>query len=915
MSNLSGSCTGAGQLRWYNNSTTTGAGLSMPVTVNSSNTTFYAKCYDASFPAGCQYSNAVPLALSVTSRVTVTVSGPTTVCVNSTVNYTSSHSPGSWFIASGSSSATINSVTGNFISNSTPGSVTIGYAHTNGPCMDTGYLSITVIPPPVVSLNDTAACFGNTIQLTPSVGGGTYTVLSGPGNVTPAGLFSSASVGTTRVAYAITSGGCIGNDTADVVINPLPSQPIGVTTSDDTICRGATAILSGNCSGSTIVWYSNNSGTGTPLFSGNNYPANPSQDDTIYAFCYDSTTMCQSFFSDSISIVVEKCTDTITKLMPSNGCGDTTILPISSIPGGPNYINTCIGNPYTAGGDSVIFINDSTFYVIPSSLPYTPDSVCIVICNTTIPLCDTTFMRFMPNPGTPPISPPIITCMDDTVYIGTTGSVTVSPSQVSSVNYECLLPGTTAVSQSNFTCADTGVNTIWVYASNNLGAIDSCQANITVWDTTRPTVVCQNINAYLDATGNISITAADLDGGTNDNCAILNLTANPTAFTCADIGPNNVTLIATDVNGNIDSCTAVVTVLDTLPGSIVCNPGTFYITPLGTVTIDTTGLVSSVSDNCGIDSVWVKDTDTLLSCLNVGSYNATIYVSDVNGNIDSCISNLTVVDTNAPVANCMDTTIYLDSNGNVTIDSSFVNAGSNATCSNVTMALSQYNFGCTDLNINTVTLTVTDAFNRSSSCTANVTVLDTNAPVIICPSNSSIDVTEQCEYVIPDYTASMSITDNCAASTGITITQTPSAGTVVNATTGGTLQYTQPIIITATDPSNNQTTCTFNVDLNCNIDFLIPQFISPNNDGFNDTWIIDFITEYPNSSVKIFNRWGGLVYQMDNYDNSWDGTSNKGQKVNTSDSQDGIIPSATYFYIVDKGNGDDPYTGYLYIRK
>jgi hypothetical protein len=54
--------------------------------------------------------------------------------------------------------------------------------------------------------------------------------------------------------------------------------------------------------------------------------------------------------------------------------------------------------------------------------------------------------------------------------------------------------------------------------------------------TTAPNTVCQNINAYLDGTGNITINDADLDGGSSAVCGTsLTFSASQTAFTCADI--------------------------------------------------------------------------------------------------------------------------------------------------------------------------------------------------------------------------------------------------------------------------------------------------------------------------------------------------------------------------------------------
>lgn len=67
--------------------------------------------------------------------------------------------------------------------------------------------------------------------------------------------------------------------------------------------------------------------------------------------------------------------------------------------------------------------------------------------------------------------------------------------------------------------------------------------------------------------------------------------------------------------------------------------------------------------------------------------------------------------------------------------------------------------------------------------------------------------------------------------------------------------------------------------------------VSPDNDGKNDTWIIDNITAYPKNTVTIFDRWGNTVWSRDGYNNNtvvWDGTD-KNKKT---------LPEGTYFYVV-----------------
>ncbi len=100
-------------------------------------------------------------------------------------------------------------------------------------------------------------------------------------------------------------------------------------------------------------------------------------------------------------------------------------------------------------------------------------------------------------------------------------------------------------------------------------------------------------------------------------------------------------------------------------------------------------------------------------------------------------------------------------------------------------------------------------------------------------------------------------------------------------------------------------TITFRVgsDAECEI----PSIITPNNDGMNDAFIIPCLGEgdrYPSSVLSIFNQWGDEVFHAEPYQNDWEGTF---------DGED--LPPATYFYIIDLGNGEKPMTGYLIIQR
>ncbi len=79
-------------------------------------------------------------------------------------------------------------------------------------------------------------------------------------------------------------------------------------------------------------------------------------------------------------------------------------------------------------------------------------------------------------------------------------------------------------------------------------------------DNTPPIAVCQDITVQLEAPGTASITGGDVDGGSTDNGGIASLEVSPNSFSCADVGPNTVTLTVTDASSNTATCQATVTV-------------------------------------------------------------------------------------------------------------------------------------------------------------------------------------------------------------------------------------------------------------------------------------------------------------------------------------------------------------------
>ncbi|MGK0386630.1 MAG: gliding motility-associated-like protein, partial [Patiriisocius sp.] len=102
--------------------------------------------------------------------------------------------------------------------------------------------------------------------------------------------------------------------------------------------------------------------------------------------------------------------------------------------------------------------------------------------------------------------------------------------------------------------------------------------------------------------------------------------------------------------------------------------------------------------------------------------------------------------------------------------------------------------------------------------------------------------------------------------------------------------------------------------------FNIFNAVSPDGNGENDIFLIQGISEYPENSVQIFNRWGVKVFEVDGY-----GGSNDLENVFTGESdgratieQGTLLPTGTYFYVLkfsSNNPGQETYAGYLYLNR
>ncbi|HEX6846082.1 MAG TPA: T9SS type A sorting domain-containing protein [Chitinophagaceae bacterium] len=195
--------------------------------------------------------------------------------------------------------------------------------------------------------------------------------------------------------------------------------------------------------------------------------------------------------------------------------------------------------------------------------------------------------------------PPVAECKDMTINLNGSGQATLAVEDInngsSDPNDDAL---TYSLSKTSYSCIDVGTHTVTLTVTDPDGASSTCTATVTVVDNTAPTVVTKNITAYLDANGQVTITPAQVDNGSSDNCSIQNRALNITSFSCDDIGANTVTLTVTDVNGNSASNTATVTVVDNL-GPIITSvtPDPAFLWPPDNK-MKTVNIAIVSTDNC-----------------------------------------------------------------------------------------------------------------------------------------------------------------------------------------------------------------------------------------------------------------------------------------------------------------------------
>jgi gliding motility-associated-like protein len=456
-----------------------------------------------------------------------------------------------------------------------------------------------------------------------------------------------------------------------------------------------------------------------------------------------------------------------------------------------------------------------------------------------------------------------------------TSILTVTTQPVSS-NYAC--EGSTA----SFTVAASGTTNIayqWQRYNSGTGLFEDIADNATYSGTATATLTINNVSSAEAGEYQCVISgdvAADVitDVG---NLVFNSLPSPPDVVNGVSCGAGTVTLTASGGNPG-DYRWYSGSALTLIPGE----QNDTYTTP--SLASTTTYHVSIVDTFC--ESVTVPVMAIISSPPDQPTITSSI--SPIGNALTIC--NTTLLTLSAPTGYAS----YLWSEGSSTQQISVTSTGNYS----VTVTNAE---GCTSLASSDLIITVQDA-----PCSNTAPVI-TNTTLITTIGNS----------VSLDLLSLISDADNNLALNSLLILQQPASG--APATLNGTLMEINynGISFTGQDAFTIQVCDVFGActsqQLQISVIGEIEIFnaLSPNNDGQNDAFIIryiDLIPDTQNNRVTIYNRWGDVVFEVINYNNT--DRVFRGQNDNGKD-----LPSGTYFYKIEFGNRMEMKTGYLSVRR
>jgi gliding motility-associated-like protein len=410
--------------------------------------------------------------------------------------------------------------------------------------------------------------------------------------------------------------------------------------------------------------------------------------------------------------------------------------------------------------------------------------------------------------------------------------------------------------------------TVDIVVTDEGGNSNQCSFDIILSDTISPVLNCPNdTNIYADAS--CEATVPDYTGVVvaTDNCTnpgSIVISQNPVAGgTLSGLGANQlITIQAVDLVGNSSTCQFTVNLLDTISPAVTCPPTqTLNGNASCMASVPDFSALITNSDNCSNTiNLTYTQSPTIGSMVTGPVTIGTITIEDESGNTNSCDFDIEVIDIFPPNITCPpNQDLYLNGNCETTVPDF---SGSTVVTDNCLtpgqLAITQNPIAGTVLpgapSSAIITMFVADTSGNNNQCQFTVNLIDTIAPTISCPSDSTVYVDAACAYAVADYSSGATVLDNCSISGNITVTQDITVGTIYTA-------GVHPIVLTATDENGNGNSCTFNLNI---LDTISPNFtLCPGNlDAYVNSSCQAVLTDITSQTTAIDNCGGTISYSQ-----------------------------------------------------
>lgn len=363
----------------------------------------------------------------------------------------------------------------------------------------------------------------------------------------------------------------------------------------------------------------------------------------------------------------------------------------------------------------------------------------------------------------------------------------------------------------------------------------------------------------------------------SDNCTLSSFTPSHSPGTAFPKGTTVVTYTATDAAGNIATSSFNVTVVDNVPPVITGCPVDITVSTNTSCQAVVDWTAPTFTDNCTGGTLTSNKIPG--STFNKGTTKVTYTATDATGNIDTCSFNVHVVDNVPPLITGCPTNITVSANAMCEAIVNWTAPALTDNCAGGKLTTNKTPGSTFAAGITAVIYTATDAAGNVSVCKFNVIVMN-EILFSKCPSDIQLEGNMEGKAIATwvEPTAS-------APCNEIIITSSHQPGDLYNI---GTTE----IEYEATDNAGNTSFCHFNITVSkMEIEIDIAKVVTPDGNGINDNWILANIENFKDNKVSIVDRWGGLIFTGNSYDNQnvvWRGTNRSGTPV----------PTGTYFYTI-----------------